>query len=221
MTQRSHFDKELENLHNELILMCSYVEQSIIGAVTALETDDKELARSIYEDDEKVDNMEKSIESKCLTLLMRQQPVARDLRTISTALKMVTDLERIADQSQDIAEIILQLPVGVKAEKMAIHIPLMGNIAVEMVKDSVRAFIHKDVKLAKKVVEQDDEVDGLFIKARDELVSEITTSSNKVNVAVDTMLIVKYLERIADHAVNIAEWVEFCETGIHKQTKII
>lgn len=221
MTQRSHFDKELENLHNELILMCSYVEQSITGAVSALENDDKELAREVFENDKIVDDIEKSIESKCLTLLMRQQPVARDLRTISTALKMVTDLERIADQSQDIAEIILQLPVGVKVEKMTIHIPLMGNLATQMVKDSVRAFIHKDLDLAKSVMEQDDEVDALFVKVRDELVVEVNTASTKVNVAVDTMMIVKYLERIADHAVNIAEWVEFCETGIHKETKIL
>lgn len=221
MTQRSHFDKELENLNNELILMCSYVEEAITSAVTALENDDKKLAKTVYENDQIVDDIEKSIESKCLTLLMRQQPVARDLRTISTALKMVTDLERIADQAQDIAEITMQLPVGIRVEKMAIHIPLMGKIATAMVKDSVRAFIHKDLSLAKKVIDQDDEVDALFINVRDELVVEVNADSTRVNVAVDTMMIVKYLERIADHAVNIAEWVEFCETGIHKETKIL
>ena len=220
MGARPSFDSELENLNIDLIRMAGLAEQAIKSAITALITRDKVMAQGIVEHDSDIDAMEKTIEARCLKLLLRQQPVARDLRQISTALKMITDIERIGDQAADIAEISLSLGSDEPA-KIARHIPEMAHVASGMVNDSVTAFTNNDLEAAKKVIERDDVVDDLFCKVRSDLVELIGTSPSKIDEAIDVMMIAKYLERIGDHAVNICEWVEFYETGEHKNTKII
>lgn len=220
MGARPSFDSELEMLNVDLIKMAGLAEEAIKSSVSALKTRDMELARRVVENDREIDAMEKAIEARCLKLLLRQQPVARDLRQISTALKMVTDIERIGDQAADIAEILELLDAGEPAN-IARHIPEMARVASGMVYDAVTAFTNNDLEAAKKVIDTDDVVDDLFVKVRDELVQQMISTPGKSDEAIDVMMIAKYLERIADHAVNICEWVEFYETGAHKNTKII
>lgn len=221
MGARPSFDSELEMLNIDLIKMAGLAEQAIKNSVTALETRDKNLAQQVVSNDSEIDAMEKTIEARCLKLLLRQQPVARDLRQISTALKMITDIERIGDQAADIAEILSLIGGTDEPASIARHIPEMAHVASGMVYDAVTAFTNTDLAAAKKVIATDDVVDELFIKVRDELVERIASTPEKSDEAIDVMMIAKYLERIADHAVNICEWVEFYETGEHKKTKII
>ncbi|CAK7048061.1 MULTISPECIES: phosphate signaling complex protein PhoU [Tissierella] len=211
---RSRFDKELDLLNEELTDMGSIVESSIEAAVTALIEQDAELARRIVENDKEVDDIEKSIERRCLKLLLQQQPVASDLRMISSALKMITDMERIGDQAADISEITIRL-VGQKYIKKLNHIPQMAKATIKMVRDSVDAFVRKDLELVKTVIDYDDEVDGLFHIVKNELIELIRESVENGEQAVDLLMIAKYLERIGDHAENIAEWVYYSITGEH------
>lgn len=220
MGARPSFDTELEILNIELIRMAGLAEQAIRNSIAALTARDKEMAMSVVEHDHEVDEMEKTIETRCLKLLLRQQPVARDLRQISTALKMITDIERIGDQAADIAEILMNLKDEEPA-KIARHIPEMARVASEMVNDSVTAFTNTDLEAAKAVIARDDVVDDLFCKVRSDLVELIGTTPNRIDEAIDVMMIAKYLERIGDHAVNICEWVEFYETGEYKNTKLL
>ncbi|WP_353097629.1 phosphate signaling complex protein PhoU [Tissierella praeacuta] len=211
---RSRFDKELDSLNEELTDMGSIVESSIEAAVTALIEQNAELAKRIVENDKEVDDIEKSIERKCLKLLLQQQPVASDLRMISSALKMITDMERIGDQAADISEITLRL-VGQKYIKKLNHIPQMANATIKMVRDSVDAFVRRDLELVKTVIDYDDEVDGLFHIVKNELIELIRENVENGEQAVDLLMIAKYLERIGDHAENIAEWVYYSITGEH------
>ncbi len=211
---RSRFDKELELLNEELIEMGSIVESSIEAAVTALIDQDAELAKRIVENDKEVDDIEKAIERRCLKLLLQQQPVASDLRMISSALKMITDMERIGDQAADISEITIRL-VGQKYIKKLNHIPQMAKATIKMVRDSIDAFVRKDLELVKNVIDYDDEVDGLFHIVKNELIELIRESVENGEQAVDLLMIAKYLERIGDHAENIAEWVYYSITGEH------
>ncbi|MEG1953928.1 MAG: phosphate signaling complex protein PhoU [Hydrogenoanaerobacterium sp.] len=222
MTARSSFDKELEQLNLELIEMGGMIEEAIVRSVEALEGHDKNTAAEIIANDHLVDDMEKQIEARCLRLLMRQQPVARDLRAISTALKMITDMERIGDQASDIAELSIRLDSN-KPLSMAKHIPQMAGIASLMVHDCVKSFIDSNLDIAHETIARDDEVDELFNVVRGELIKTLSGESDaeKANQAIDLMMIAKYLERIGDHAVNICEWVVFYSTGLHKQTQII
>ncbi len=220
MGARPSFDTELENLNIDLIKMAGLAEQAIKNSVLALTARDKEMAQNVAEHDHEIDEMEKTIETRCLKLLLRQQPVARDLRQISTALKMITDIERIGDQAADIAEILVNLDDDEPA-KIARHIPEMARVASEMVYDSVTAFTNNDLDSAKAVIARDDVVDDLFCKVRADLVEHIGSTPSKIDEAIDVMMIAKYLERIGDHAVNICEWVEFFETGEYKNTKIL
>ncbi len=221
MGARPSFDTELELLNIDLIKMAGLAEEAIKNAVVALSKRDKDMAKSVVDNDREVDAMEKEIEARCLKLLLRQQPVARDLRQISTALKMITDIERIGDQAADIAEILLMLDDDEEPAKIARHIPQMAEVASAMVNDSVTAFTNTDLEAAKRVIATDDVVDDLFNKVKSDLIESITTTPSKIDEAIDVMMIAKYLERIGDHAVNICEWVEFYETGEHKNTKII
>lgn len=212
---RNQFDQELALLNTELIEMGALIESAIDKAVGALLKRDEHLAEAAIEFDLEVDQKERDIEARCLKLLLQQQPVARDLRTISSALKMITDMERIGDQSSDIAEITLRLPKETDIKK-AQHINMMARAAISMVKEAIDAFVARDEALAKKVIADDDIVDGLFLEARDDLIHIVRENAGDAEAAIDLLMIAKYFERIGDHAVNIAEWVLFSITGTHK-----
>lgn len=223
MNARRAFDEELEQLHIELIRMGAMAEEAIEKSITALLRHDRGLAGDIIAGDHQVDNMEKSIEARCLQLLLRQQPVARDLRSVSSALKIITDMERIGDQAADIAEISLHIN-GDNQLKMAGHLPQMAKTAMEMVHASIDAFVREDQETAQSTIRRDDEVDALFCQVRGDLIAYLQGKANgteEVDQAIDILMIAKYLERIGDHAVNICEWVEFYLTGEHKHTKIL
>lgn len=212
---RSRFDKELENLNLELIKMGSLIENSIEASANALINKDLSLVKKVNEYEVEIDEMEKNIESHCLKLLLQQQPVASDLRLISTALKMITDMERIGDNAEDIAEIAKYL-VDQKFIKDIVHIPQMAEATIIMVRKSIDAFVNKDKELALEVCASDDIVDDLFDVIKTELIEMIYKDKENGEQAIDLLMIAKYFERIGDHAQNIAEWVIFSITGEHK-----
>jgi len=209
---RTHFDEQLEHLHVELIQMGALCEEAISAAAKAFLDDDESLLDQVFATDGKIDQKEREIESLCLKLLLQQQPVAKDLREISSALKMISDMERIGDQASDIAEITqytLRHPGKPKA-----HIRDMAVATIKMVTESVDSFVKKDLELARNVMAYDDVVDSLFSTVKSELISFIA-SGDDGEYCIDLLMIAKYLERIGDHATNIAEWVEFSLTGNH------
>ena len=205
---RNRFDTQLMELNNELIAMGALCENAIASSVKALLNGDVKLAASAIRIDQEIDRKEREIESMCLKLLLQQQPVASDLRLISSVLKMITDIERIGDQASDIAEIVTFLSGACGHNK---HIE-------EMVTDSLDAFVRRDLSLAWSVIEYDDVVDNLFTECKKDLIAEIAQNSDDGERVLDILMIAKYLERIGDHATNIAEWVEFSITGTHKGT---
>jgi len=209
---RTKFDEQLLTLNNMLIEMGSMIETAIAMSIDALLSQDVALATKAIEYDMDIDQMEKDIEALCLKLLMQQQPVAKDLRLISAALKMITDMERIGDHAADISEITL-LIAGVPYIKELEHIPHMAKATIKMVTDSINAFVKKDLELAKAVMKYDDVVDDLFITVKRELLELINDDRAKGDQALDLLMIAKYFERIGDHAENIAEWVEFSIMG--------
>ena len=212
---RNRFDEQLFELNRELIEMGSLCEEVIASAVVALRTGNMELARRVKENGSAIDQLERDIESRCMKLLLHQQPVARDLRQISAALKMITDMERIGDQAEDIAEIALHLN-GHSIEDADL-IKEMARETIAMVTNSVEAFVQKDVELAYKVIAQDDIVDDYFSKVKCGIISMIAENSANGEFALDLLMISKYFERIGDHATNIAEWVIYSVTGTHKE----
>ena len=216
---RKRFDEQLEQLNDMLIEMGALIERAIMSACQALVNQDSELARQVIEFDEDIDQKEKDIESFCLRLLMQQQPVAGDLRAISAALKMITDMERIGDQAADISEITLMLALNDDPGNLLTgrleQIPKMAGTAVKMVTDSIDAFVKTDLELAKAVVKHDDVVDKLFDSIKFDLIGLVWEDSTLGEQAIDLIMTAKYLERIGDHAVNIAEWVAFSLTGEH------
>jgi phosphate transport system protein len=220
MSARAEFDKELEALHLDLIRMGGLIDEAIDNSITALENRDHELARDVVENDRRIDDLDRSIESRCLSLLLRQQPVASDLRAVSTALKMVTDMERIGDQAADIADLTLRFD-DTPFIKSLEHIPLMARIVSSMVKDSIRAFVDGDAQFSQEIIQRDENVNGLFETVKREIVAILAKSTESVDQAVDFLMIAKYLERIGDHAVNICGWVIFSVTGKHKNAKIL
>jgi phosphate transport system protein len=211
---RSHFDNELEILNNELIKMGSLVESKIEDSIKALINRDTALAKEIMTRDDEVDDMEKSIENRCLQLIIRHHPVASDLRLISSILKMITDLERIGDQAADIAEISLLLADQEYIKELR-DIPKMAEATMKMLKNSIDAFVNKSLDLAHEVIAFDDVVDDLFDVVKDDLISLINKDIKYGEQAINFIMIAKYLERIGDHAQNIAEWVVFSITGVH------
>lgn len=219
MSARSEFDHELENLHLDLIQMGGLIEEAIDKSITALEKRDRALAETIIANDRRIDDLNRSIEARCLSLLLRQQPVAKDLRAISTALKMITDMERIGDHAADIADISLRFDSEPFIKTLE-HIPLMARISSAMVKDSINAFVKSDVPASREIIRRDDEVDNLFETVKQEIIAILTHSPESADQAVDFMMIAKYLERIGDHAVNISGWVIFSVTGEHESKKI-
>lgn len=212
---RGRFDKELENLNLELIKMGGLIENSIEASVKAFMEKDLSLVKKVNEYEIEIDEMEKTIESHCLKLLLQQQPVASDLRLISTALKMITDMERIGDNAEDIAE-IAKFMVNEKFIKDIVHIPQMAEATIGMVRKSIDAFVNKDKQLALEVCASDDIVDDLFTVIKNELIEKIQEDKANGEQAIDLLMIAKYFERIGDHAENIAEWVIFSITGEHK-----
>lgn len=211
---RNKFDSQLEKLNLELITMGALCEDAISASVKGFLDDDDALCQKAVETEDEINRKERDIESICMKLLLEQQPVARDLRVISSALKMISDMERIGDQAYDIAEIAKF--VKNSNVKSKIHIKDMAAAATEMVTDSVDSFVKKDVELARAVMAYDDKVDNLFNCVKDELVQLITEDKANGEFCIDLLMIAKYLERIGDHAVNIAEWVEYSITGTHR-----
>ena len=212
---RNRFDEQLAQLNKELIEMGALCEEVIALASEALTRGDVQLAAKVAPLDAEIDRKERTIESLCLKLLLQQQPVARDLRRISAALKMITDMERIGDQAEDIAEIITFLR-GRTAESDTL-LREMARATIKMVTESVDAFVKHDIMLAEKVVAYDDTVDNYFEQVKDGLIARIADNPDDGEYDLDLLMIAKYFERIGDHAVNIAEWVMFSVTGVHKE----
>ncbi len=212
---RSRFDEQLTLLSRELIEMGALCEEVISMASRALMDGNAALARRVAPLDSEIDHKERSIESMCLKLLLQQQPVARDLRQISAALKMITDMERIGDQAEDISEIV-QFLNGRTVENADL-LQEMSRAVIKMVTESVDAYVKHDIMLAEKVVRDDDIVDSCFTTVKRKLIDAIAANPSDGEYALDLMMIAKYFERIGDHAVNIAEWVIFSVTGVHKE----
>lgn len=211
---RSRFDEQLELLNHEMIEMGALCEEVIALATSALDSGNTELARQVKPRDKEIDQKERDIETLCMKLLLQQQPVARNLRQISAALKMITDMERIGDQAEDIAEIITFL--NGRTSQQHTHLKEMANATIKMVTDSVDAYVKKDVTLAQAVIDYDDVVDDAFLNVKQRLISLIAENSEDGKYALDLLMIAKYLERIGDHATNLAEWVIYAVTGVHK-----
>ena len=214
----NRFDEQLDLLNQELIQMGALCEEVIDLVTKALVRGKSELAKKVAPLDGEIDQKERTIETMCLKLLLHQQPVARDLRQISSALKMITDMERIGDQAEDIAEIIGFLDKENKQDYKFDETTLqrMGDSAKKMVVESVTAYVNKDLALARSVVQEDDIVDALFLNVKQELIERIALNKAEGEYILDLLMIAKYLERIGDHAVNIAQWVVFSVTGEHE-----
>ena len=211
---RSRFDEQLAQLHRELIEMGALCEEVIALSSQALTEGSGALAEKVAPLDHDIDRKERDIENLCLRLLLHQQPVAGDLRQISAALKMITDMERIGDQADDIAEIILcRRGRGLDADETLRD---MARATIRMVSSSVDAYVKQDVDMAEKVIAADDVVDGYFDKIKGQLIERIAQGEGDGEATLDLLMIAKYYERIGDHATNIAEWVEFSVTGVHK-----
>ena len=215
---RSRFDEQLATLSKEIIEMGALCEEAIADAAKALTTADEKTAAKVEPLEAEINQKERDIESLCLKMLLQQQPVARDLRQISAALKMITDLERIGDQASDIAEIItfIDKKAGVDCEPIC----LMAEATIRMVTESIDAFIKRDVGIAQQAIAHDDTVDDYFLKVKRSLINMIAQRPADGEHALDLLMIAKYFERIGDHAVNIAEWVIFSVTGVHKEQTV-
>lgn len=216
---RGIFVDKLGLLNDQLIEMGGCIEHSIIMAVKALEEQDAELARYVIKYDDKIDAKEKQIEKLCLEILLLQHPVAGDLRMVSSTIKIITDMERIGDQSANIAGISLHITAPYI--KRLEHIPKMADATMKMVNDAIDAYVKKDIPLALSVIKYDDVVDEYFILVRNELIELIKKDMSNCEQAFDLMMIAKYFERIGDHATNIAEWVVFSLTGSHEYDRIV
>ena len=211
---RTRFDEQLRQLNVELIRMGSLCEEAISIAAKFLEGDKKAPVDKVFALEHEMDQLVHDIETRCRRMLLQQQPVARDLRIISAALKMISDMERIGDQAADVAELTRYVEDTVAQGRL--HITKMAKAAVMMVSESVEAFVQGDLDLAHKVVAEDDTVDNLFIQVRGELLQKLKEETGDPEAILDLMMIAKYFERIGDHAVNLAEWVEYSITGQHK-----
>ena len=211
---RSRFDEQLYELNRELIEMGAMCEEAIASAAKALSTGNMELAAKVRANGAAIDQMERDIEGRCMKLLLHQQPVARDLRQISAALKMITDMERIGDQAEDIVEIIPFM--NAHPDEKFPKIREMAKAAQAMVTEAVDAYVKQDLELARKVMAHDDVVDDYFTQVKNGIIDIIAAEPSQGEYALDLLMIAKYFERIGDHCTNIAEWVEFSVTGVHK-----
>ena len=214
---RNRFDEQLASLNDLLSEMGKLCEKAIAMTTQALIEQNIELARKAIEIEQENDHKEKEIESLCMRLLLQQQPVAKDLRLISAALKMITDMERVGDQAADISELAIYLANQTYIKKLE-HIPQMASATVKMVTESIESFVKKDLDLARSVMAYDDIVDELFNTVKFDLIEMIRADSANGEQAMDLLMIAKYFERIGDHAVNISEWVEYAITGVHPRS---
>lgn len=212
MSIRNKFENQLKLVFDKLVVMCKEVELAIEKSMNALKSHDKELAKEVIREDRVIDNAEREIEQDCLKILLMEHPVASDFRDVSAALKMITDLERIADQAADISEISLQLCGKIGVEEPP-HLSAMAKIVTGMVKDGVVSYVNRDLDTARGLDKRDDRVDQLFLTVKADLVDEIRKSPEQAEEALLYLMIAKYLERIGDHAVNIGEWAEYASTG--------
>lgn len=210
---RKMLEEELGALKAELIKMCRLTEQMIFDAVKSLVENDEELAKSTTMNDDAVDELEMSIEKRCMKILWKEQPMAADFRLVSTTLKVITDIERIGDQAADIAATGLSCTTGVKYNFIA----EMGALAVEMVRESVNSFIRDDVVTADAAMKKDDRMDELFVEAKETLIRDIRGAAKGADDAIYVLTIAKYLERIGDHAVNVCEWAKYNRSGVHQK----
>ena len=213
---RDKFQKELEELNEEIIEMGKMIVYDIQNAVKALVTQDINLAKEAIQYYSSIDRQERNIEHLCLKLLLEQQPVAGDLRIISSALKMITDMERIGDHAADISELTILMAKESYIKHLE-HIQLMAEISMTMLSESLDAYVEKDLKKAEAVIKRDDEVDDLFDKVKNELINIIHENVNDGEQAANLLMAAKYMERIGDHATNISEWVIFSITGKHEE----
>lgn len=211
---RSRFDEQLELLNVELIRMGALCEDAIAYASRTM-LGEANLAEQVYKTDREIDQKERDIENLCMRLLLKQQPVASDLRLVSSALKMISDMERIGDQASDIAEI--SSFIKSREVESNLHIRDMAQASIRMVTQSIDSFVKKDPEIAQEVIRYDDVVDDLFNKVKAELIGMIAQDSAAGEFCIDMLMIAKYFERIGDHATNIAEWVEFSITGVHEE----
>jgi phosphate transport system protein len=214
MDIRGNYVLELKQVYDKLIEMCRHIEIAIEKCIQALVQRDHAIAAEVFEEDKMVDRLEHDIEQCCLKLLLMEHPVASDFREITTALKMITDLERIGDQARNIAEIAMQFG-DEKYIKKLVHIPQMAALTIQMVKDGVLAYVNRDLELARSLEKADDKIDELFKIVMGDLTALIRKDPTTAEQAILFMIITKYLERIGDHAVNIGEWVEYAITGRH------
>ena len=213
---RNRFDCELSKLNEELIKMGALCEEAIAYSMRSLFEGDPTLREKTHTAEREIDQMERDIENLCMKLLLLQHPVARDLRTVSSALKMISDMERIGDQASDIAEIGEFIDGGTLHE--TIRLRDMATATIRMVTDSIDSFVNRDIELARRVLAEDDEVDGHFERIKCELIDVISADRGSGEYCLDLLMVAKYLERIGDHATNIAEWVEYSITGEHKSS---
>lgn len=211
---RSRLDEQLNLLNHEMIEMGALCEEVIALASVSLTSGDVSLAEKVAPRDKEIDRKERDIENLCMKLLLQQQPVARDLRKISAALKMITDMERIGDQAEDIAEIITFLDGRPTGEHT--YLKEMAAATIKMVTDSVEAYVKQDIILAQAVIDYDDVVDEAFLNVKKYLIKIIAQDPGQGESALDLLMIAKYFERIGDHATNLAEWVIYAVTGVHK-----
>ena len=211
---KTRFDEQVDVLNAQMIEMGSMIETTIEAACDALQNGDLAKARAIIEADSIVDRKEREIESLCLRMLLTRQPVAHDLRVVSSALKMITDMERIGDHAADISEIstFIDYAAGLQPE----HFGAMSRAAIDMVHRAIDAYVKQDVTLAREVIASDDTVDELFTDVKRELIELLGADATRGSEALDLLMIAKYFERIGDHATNIAEWVEYSVTGLYK-----
>jgi phosphate transport system protein len=212
MPVRYEFEKELNRLHKDIIKMGAFIEESIQDMIEALKTRNKELAMHVIKKDDLIDEMERKIERECLITIARQQPIATDLRDIISILKIVTDLERIADHCEDISEYVVRLTEKQPFLKLE-FLPLMADAVSQMISDTIDAYIRKDVELAKEIIQRDDVIDDYFNKLMNKLIQIMQEDSELIQDSTNYILINKYLERMADHATNIAEWIIYYGTG--------
>lgn len=220
MAARFSFEHELDILNQNLTEMGYLIEAAIDKVIKAYKEEDQAMAAEIVKGDRTINDMERVIESRCLTLILRQQPVAKDLRIVTTALKVVTDMERIGDHAADISELIIRNRFKSNYSLLE-EIPKMAEVAKQMVHKAVEAFIANDVNAAKETMTMDDQVDDLFNQVKQAVIEAMTNYSDKADIYIDLLMIAKYLERIGDHAVNICEWTEFHETGALKNIRIL
>lgn len=215
---RNRFDRQLSQLNDELIEMGSMIEKAIENAINALVNKDIDLAKEVIESDEDIDHQERTIENICMKLLLQQQPVAKDLRLVSSALKMITDMERIGDHAADISE----MTVWMQSKEYPQHlerIQQMAKVTMVMLVGSINAFVNKNLEQAREVIARDDEVDALFLNVKSEVIQWIREGVDQGEQVADLLMVAKYFERIGDHATNISEWVIFSITGKHIKKK--